>query len=338
MSCSRMSLSSSDGCGLSLRNSLTRATHVAWAALDLVFCFGVVSAEYFAVHQGDDCCLMSPSCCPALADHFLCDFQLSVMDNHEAHCAHADGVRGAHSDFPQVQDGRPSCSLHRRDSMSGLPLYRIVQGSMADYRCDVPRSLRSLTLWLGFSGKLFRHFIQGHQVSHAKGASRVGGQTTVSRRWWLAILPGETTKGPTCVKILHVFHPIVSTCTGWFVLLGVVSGDVGKTRSPSCAPRTPKLAHFSSVNTSSTHENFSADFYSSMTRRFFELTADHSPGDFGAPFSASELSRALNFCHDSTPGQDGLAYGAFQSDLPWWRASLLLFFNLMLEWNVVPSA
>ena len=61
-----------DGCGLSLRNSLTRATHVAGAALDLVLCSGEVSAECFTVHQGDDCCLMSPSCCPAFgSDHLL---------------------------------------------------------------------------------------------------------------------------------------------------------------------------------------------------------------------------------------------------------------------------
>ena len=168
------------------------------------------------------------------------------------------------------------------------------------------------------------------------------------------------------VYIMHVFHPIVST--GWFALLGVVSGDVGKTRSPTedpqaCASRIrrcfrvpttqhvphgtmqwrPALvdhtrpcdgwrAHFSSVNTTSTHENFSADFYLSITGRFYEFTADRSPGDFDAPFSASELSGALNLCHDSTPGQDGLPYRAFQSHLPWWRASLL-FFNL-----VVPSS
>ena len=97
-----------DGCGLSLRNSLTRATHVAGAALDLVFCSGGVSAECFTVHQGDDCCLMSPSCCPALgSDHFLCDLQLSIMDHQEAHGTHVDGVHGAHSDFPRVQDLEP---------------------------------------------------------------------------------------------------------------------------------------------------------------------------------------------------------------------------------------
>ena len=94
-----------DGCGLSLRNSFTRVTHVAGAALDLVFCSGGVSAGRFTVHQGDDCCLMSQSCCPALgSDHFLCDFQLSIMDHQEAHGTHVDGVHGARSNFPRVQN------------------------------------------------------------------------------------------------------------------------------------------------------------------------------------------------------------------------------------------
>ena len=99
--------------------------------------------------------------------------------------------------------------LHGCDSMSGLSLYRIVQCLMEDSRCVVPRSLRSLTIWLGFFGRLLRLSIQGHQTPAPEAPA---------------------------------FHPIVSTSTGWFALLGVVSGDVGKTRSPSCAPRTLKLA------------------------------------------------------------------------------------------------
>ena len=235
-----------------------------------------------------------------------------------------------------------------------------------------------LTIWLGFSGRLLRLFIQGHQTSRARGASRDGGQTTVSRRWWVAMLRGETTEGPTRVKIMHVFHPIVSTSTGWFALLGVRfwgcwQDEVAQLRTQdpqACASRIrrcfrvpttqhvphgtmqwrPALvdhtrpcdgwsAHFSSVNTSSRHEDFSADFYLSMTRRLYELTADRSPGDFDAAIlSIRTVQGTDTLCHDPTPGQDGLPYRAFQSHLPFWRASLLLFFNLVLEWNVVPSA
>ena len=94
--------------------------------------------------------------------------------------------------------------------------------------------------------------------------------------------------------------------------------------------------HFSSVVVPSTHDDFSSEFHGSMTLRFFELTSDqHSSGVFDAPFSESELSRALSKCHDSAPGLDGLRYSTFQQHLPWWRAMLLGFFNLLLSWNVV---
>ena len=152
--------------------------------------------------------------------------------------------------FHKSRIGSPSCSLHGRDSMSGLPLYKIVQGSMVDYRCDVPRSLRSLTLWLGFSGRLLRHFIQGHQVSHTRGASRDGGQTTVSEAMvarnasWRDHRRSNSCEKNACFSS-HRLHS-----TSWFVLLGVVSGDVGKTRSPNCAPKTPKLAQAAFVDAS----------------------------------------------------------------------------------------
>ena len=253
-------------------------THVAGAALDLVFCSGGVSAGRFTVHQGDDCCLLSRLFVQRLDLTTSCViFNFLLWTNKkftELMLTEFMALAAVH----ESRIGSPSCSLHGRDSTSGLSLYRIVQCSMADYQLCA-KVCASLTIWLRFSGRLLRLFIQGHQSNR--------------------------------VKIVHVFHPIVSTSTGWFALLGVVSGDVGKTRSPSCAPRTPHAcasrirrqfrvpttqhvphgtmqwrpalvdhtrpcdgwrAHFSSVNTSSTHEDFSADFYLSMTRRFYELT------------------------------------------------------------------
>ena len=59
--------------------------------------------------------------------------------------------------------------------------------------------------------------------------------------------------------------------------------------------------HFSSVTASGGYDDLSPDFSRSITRRFFDLTADVSPGPFDAPFSASELSNALSLCHDSAP-------------------------------------
>ena len=152
------------------------------------------------------------------------------------------------------------------------------------------------------------------------------------------------------------------------------SGDLGKTASPTCACRTPRASrirrcfrlpdcrrapclnavafivcrsaracdhwrtHFSSITASGGYDDFSPDFSRSITRRFFDLTADVSPDPFDALFSASELSNALSLCHDSAPGQDGLPYSAFQPRLPWWHHMLLKFFNLVLRWNVVPSS
>ena len=96
--------------------------------------------------------------------------------------------------------------------------------------------------------------------------------------------------------------------------------------------------HFSSVTASGGYDDFSPDFSQSITRRFFDITADVSPRPFDALFSASELSNALRLCHDSAPGQDSLPYSAFQPRLPWWHHRLLKFFNLVLRWNVVPSS
>ena len=80
-----------EGCGLSLRNPLARTTHVAGAALDMVFISEECVTEHFIVHQGDGCCSLSPSCCPALgSDHFLCHFfflryyKVSVFGMHRA--------------------------------------------------------------------------------------------------------------------------------------------------------------------------------------------------------------------------------------------------------------
>ena len=58
--------------GLSIRNPRSRATHIAGAALDLVFVSSKSESSQFIVHQGDACCANSPVCCPSLtSDHFL---------------------------------------------------------------------------------------------------------------------------------------------------------------------------------------------------------------------------------------------------------------------------
>ena len=59
-------------CGLRLCNPRDQATHLAGAALDLVFISSPCEAVV-RVHNGVSCCSEVPSCCTLLgSDHFLC--------------------------------------------------------------------------------------------------------------------------------------------------------------------------------------------------------------------------------------------------------------------------
>ena len=63
--------------GLTIINPQSRATHVAGAALDLVFVSTHLECDHFTVHQGDSCCVSSPACSSSLtSDHFLCTSSL----------------------------------------------------------------------------------------------------------------------------------------------------------------------------------------------------------------------------------------------------------------------
>ena len=83
---------------------------------------------------------------------------------------------------------------------------------------------------------------------------------------------------------------------------------------------------------------FSDDFFASISRRFTTLFCLQDHGRFDAPFSYTELVAALSKCHESAPGAVGLPYSVFKVHFPWWRRMLLSFFNLVLQWAVVPSA
>ena len=55
----------------------SRATHIAGAALDLVFVSSNSESAQFVVHHFDACCANSPVCCSSLTlDHFLCTWSL----------------------------------------------------------------------------------------------------------------------------------------------------------------------------------------------------------------------------------------------------------------------
>ena len=231
-------------------------------------------------------------------------------------------------------------------------------------------SVRCFITWWQFCGTLPSHSTRQFPMSLATDASHGGGRTPATMHWLLATQRGETFEGLTFRKTTLSSPPVGFTSTVWFAQPAADSGDLGKTASPACACRTPGLArvvsadasdcqtvaahpmpqwrsssvgstracdhwrmHFSSVTASGAYDDFSPDFSRSITRRFFDLTADVSPGPFDAPFSASELSNALSLCHDSAPGPS-----VHQPRLPWWHHMLLNFFNLVLRWNVVPSS
>ena len=92
--------------------------------------------------------------------------------------------------------------------------------------------------------------------------------------------------------------------------------------------------HFASSREST---EFCDDFFTSISRRFATLSCLQDHGRFDAPFSYNEFVAALSKCHESAPGADGLPYSVFKVHFPWWRHMLLSFFNLILQWAVVPS-
>ena len=92
--------------------------------------------------------------------------------------------------------------------------------------------------------------------------------------------------------------------------------------------------HFASVGANS--HSFDEDFFEEVSQRFRDINSHQVvPSLFDAPFSPSELRRALNLCFDSAVGADGLRYSVFKTK--WWQSAVLLFFNLVLSWGVVPT-
>ena len=72
--------------------------------------------------------------------------------------------------------------------------------------------------------------------------------------------------------------------------------------------------------------------------RRMQIAAD-SPCDLDFIFSAGDLAGARGFVQsESTPGEDRLPYAPFCVDWEPWNAALLDFFNLVLQFGLVPSA
>ena len=331
--------------------------------------------EHFTVHQGDGCCSLSPSCCPALgSDHFLCHFSFPAVLQGQ-HVRHASGPADT---FPVVRDWEPILLAARTELDSWAAA---VQESSSEEVVGLPQRCAKVS---PLFDDLLRILWDTARLIHPR-------QTPMHRRrpqprWWTgecfralvarnaawrdfrrSNLPADYVRFSSCRLYFHrlVRSTRRSYWRSWqddISWMRIQNPQACASRIRRCfrsptsrtAPhdsmiwRTPQAGtarpcdgwrdHFSSVVVPSTHDDFSSEFHCSMTLRFFELTSDqHSSGVFDAPFSESELSRALSKCHDSAPGLDGLRYSTFQQHLPWWRAMLLDFFNLLLSWNVVPS-
>ena len=331
--------------------------------------------EHFTVHQGDGCCSLSPSCCPALgSDHFLCHFSFPAVLQGQ-HVRHASGPADA---CPVVRDWEPIFLAARTELDSWAAA---VQESSSEEVVELPQRCAKVS---ALFDDLLRILWDTARLIHPR-------QTPMHRRrpqprWWTgecfralvarnaawrdfrrSNLPADYVRFSSCRLYFH--RLVCSTYRGYWSSwqddiswMRIQNAQACASRIRRCfrsptsrtAPhdsmiwRTPQAGtarpcdgwrdHFSSVVMPSTHDDFSSEFHCSMTLRFFELTSDrHSSGVFDAPFSESKLSRALSKCHDSAPGLDGLRYSTFQQHLPWWRAMLLDFFNLLLCWNVVPS-
>ena len=236
-----------EGFGLSLGNDQTRATHTAGAALDLVFTSVELTSGSFIVHQGDQCCSLTPLCSPAVgSDHFLCDYPFPAVDVEEPH-----RVPSACRNFPVVQDWEPVLLAARAKLVdwevamqdlsvpdSGLPQRCAVVSALFDYlvailwdtarslhprRPDVPRHRRQPRWWTDACC---------HALVARNAAWRDFRMSNLSEDYAL-------------------YSPHVGvTSTVWFAPPAADYGDLGKTVSPACAPRTPRLAPAASADVS----------------------------------------------------------------------------------------
>ena len=126
-------------------------------------------------------------------------------------------------------------------------------------------------------------------MSLATDASHGGGWTLAFMHWLLATQRGETFEGPTSRKTT-LSSPLVDFTSVWFALTATDS-------TAKLSPHTPcfnggGVHRLSALRehvttgrrtslpppTSGGYDDFSPDFSRSITRRFFDLTAEVSPG------------------------------------------------------------
>ena len=156
------------------------AGHTKLEGFDLVFISVALGARIFIVHQGDECCSLSPLCSPALgSDHFLCDFPQ---------------VSFARRNFPVVQDWEPILLVPEPNLMIGKLLCKSCQFLTLNSH-SVPLSVRCFITWWQFCGTLPSHFTRQFPMSLATDANHGGGRTPATMHWLFAAQRGETFEG-----------------------------------------------------------------------------------------------------------------------------------------------
>ena len=143
--------------------------------------------------------------------------------------------------FQLSRTGSPFCWLPERNLTIGKLLCKSCQFLTVDSRSAVP-CMRCLITWWLFCGTLPSEFTRGSLTFLATDAGRDGGPTLASMHWLLATQRGETFEGLICPKTALSSPPVGFTSTFWSARPTADSGDLGKTMSPVCAPRTPRLA------------------------------------------------------------------------------------------------
>ena len=351
-------------CGLGLCNPRDQATHLAGAALDLVFISSPCEAVV-RVHDGVSCCSEVPSCCPLLgSDHFLCvaATQLTCRPPPEAGpclpplrdwcptlCSAYSSIiewsRDVHSLLWSVAPTDEDRRLSTVDAVYEQLLSILMWHAPSQFRL---RRRRQPSWWtpacmaacIARNGAWRDHRRSQSPEDRARfSAARMAFHRVVrsaQRAYW--------TQWQDCVSTLSLSNPRQAASAVRRAFQGTnrdVSSQVRWPASSHPLPVEESLAHwrdhFATVG-ASPDASYDEDFFRLTGRRFAEISSScRSAGIFDALFTHSELRRAHSHCIDSAVGLDSLPYSLFKVNFPWWQDAILNFFNLVFSWSAVPT-
>ena len=245
-----------DGCGLALVNPVDRATNIAGAALDLVFVSRDVAHANLIVHQGDSCCALSPSCCPALgSDHYLCVLSVPSLLSHEP-LAQTRTQRC----FPIVEDWCPVL-VSAQESL--VRWARVVQQCLQSEPGGAARhSLQMNNLFSQLCNILWSHtrppdrdttLLVTHTTTAPLDANPDGGPTSAFVLWWRVIQLGAPIAALGLSQITLASLTDVSSFIALCAPHVVHSGDHGSTTSSRSTTGTPELVRVRSDVVSGFH-------------------------------------------------------------------------------------